>query len=109
MLGERGGSGIHKFAIKRRERDDSEVIFVGRRFNLVAGRHVALELFDDLASQRFARGLAGLDLAAGKLPHAAQCAIRAALGTEHFAIAHDDGTHDIDLLLHAAPLPTPPA
>ena len=99
MLGQHWRAG-EQLAVERGQHDDPEVVLVSRGGDQLAHGHLALQLFGDLPRERIARSLAGLDLAAGELPHAGQSPAGSALGAQNKAFANYDGTDDVDLFLH---------
>ena len=67
--------------------------------------HGETQLFGELAVERFPRGLAGLELAAGKFPVARVGLAGGALREQHLPVrAQDDGRRDVQEDVAHAPL-----
>jgi len=94
--------GVRRIAGGEEPRDVRDKLNRDRRVSVRVRRertkdfHGATKLFLQLAVQGGFGCLAGLDLAAGELPFAAEVFVRGALGHEHVAIAFDEGTDDSD-------------
>ena len=67
---------------------------VGVRDERTEDVHGGAELLAQFAVQRGLGGFAGLDLASGELPFAAEVFVRGPLGHEHAAVAFDEGADD---------------